>query len=209
MNQAVSSAASSAASRNARPARAMGRASVMLALGDTVSFAGANDALWRIEAGDPPRLVRVGARHDGRAGATACATVSEAALRFEVSANEEHSSLTITGLGGATLDLGERVHHYTLLTLARQRLQDARRGFGAEAQGWIGSAQLAKMLGLDLSHLNIQLYRVRTQLAAARGGEVAPELVQRRRGELRLAPLAFEIVRGGRAEGRYRPSRAT
>lgn len=194
MNQA----ASSAAGRTARAQRPMGGVSVELAMGDTVSFGEPYGALWVIEAIDPPRFVRINPRPS---------LVGEACLHFEVSANEEHSSLTIAGLGGGALDLGERVHHYTLLTLARQRLQDAGRGFADEAQGWISSAQLAKMLGLDASHLNIQLYRVRTQLAAALGeAGVAPELVQRRRGELRLARLAFDIVRGGQAEGRYRPS---
>ena len=189
-------------------AGAMGRASVRLAMGDTISFGGAPDGLWRIDAIDPPRFVRVDVRTPVASAASAAS--AKLCLQFQVSANEEHCSLTISGAFGPALDLGERVHHYALLTLARRRLQDAGDGFADAAQGWTGAAQLATMLGIDPSHLNIQLYRARAQLAKALGkGPRVPELVERRRGELRLAGVAFDIVRGGRAEGAYQPSRAS
>lgn len=106
--------------------------------------------------------------------------------------------------GGQTLDLVERSHHYCLLILARQRLGDAQRGIAASAQGWLERQQLARMLGLDLGNLNIQLHRLRQQIARALpAGMQLDEVVERRRGELRIGTLPFCIVRGATVEGEF------
>jgi hypothetical protein len=92
------------------------------------------------------------------------------------------------------------------LTLARHRLEDARRGLAQDAQGWIETGALGRMLGIDPPHLNIQLHRARTQLASALpAGIVMPAVVERRRGELRLAALAFQVMRGAQIEGEWTP----
>jgi len=128
-------------------------------------------------------------------------------LRLQVSLNEEHVYLSITLSGARQLDLGERSHHYCLLTLARQRLSDARRGVDSSGQGWLEREQLSRMLGLDTAHLNIQLHRLRQQIARALPpGTRLDEVVERRRGELRLGTLPFCIVRGSSFEGEFHPA---
>jgi FHA domain len=113
--------------------------------------------------------------------------------RFEVSQDEEHVTLRLRH-GDHDLDLGERTHHYVLLTLARLQADDAKRGLAPSEQGWVYQDRLAKMLGLGSAHLNIQIFRLRKQLAQALGQEVAPPaLIQRRRGELRIGNVTAEI----------------
>ena len=126
-------------------------------------------------------------------------------LSFTVSLDEEHVWLAI-GDAQQQLDLGERSHHYTLLTLARLRLADAKRQLDIRAQGWVELERLAKMLGIDPSHLNIQIFRLRKQLALALPcGSRLPELVERRRGSLRFGNMRFSIVRGVKLEANFDP----
>ena len=126
-------------------------------------------------------------------------------LSFTVSLDEEHVRLAI-GDAQQQLDLGERSHHYTLLTLARLRLADAKRHLDIRAQGWVELERLAKMLGIDPGHLNIQIFRLRKQLALALPcGSRLPELVERRRGSLRFGDLRFSIVHGVKLEANFDP----
>ena len=129
-------------------------------------------------------------------------------LVLRLSLDEEHASLQVRD-GAASTDLGERSHHYCLATLARQRLADQARGIEPGAQGWLGSAELARMLGMEPTHLNIQIFRAREQLMTALPAAGAlSRLIERRRGELRLGDLPFEIYRGDGLECRYRPNPA-
>ena len=124
-------------------------------------------------------------------------------FNFDVSQNEEHISLTIVG-AGCHADLGERTHHYSLLTLARLRLADVGRGAQAASQGWVEAERLGRMLGLDAAHLNIQIFRVRSQIARAfPDGANLSNVIERRRGEVRFGPFGFQIVRGGQLEGSF------
>lgn len=128
-------------------------------------------------------------------------------LQFHVSLNEEHVFLRMVPTYGGAIDLGERVHHYCLVTLARQRLHDARRGIDPSSQGWLAVEQLAKMLGLEATHLNIQIYRARQHIASALPpGVDGSVVVERRRGEIRYGALPFRIVMGSRIEGEFAPS---
>lgn len=127
-------------------------------------------------------------------------------LQFHVSLNEEHVFLRIAPADGGAIDLGERVHHYCLLTLARQRVHDARRGIDASSQGWLAVEAVAKMLGLERTHLNIQIHRARQHLAAALPqGPGLSAVLERRRGEVRFGALSFRIVRGANLESEYMP----
>lgn len=126
-------------------------------------------------------------------------------LNFNVSQNEEHISLTIADAERST-DLGERTHHYSLLTLARLRLAAVTRGTAAASQGWVEVERLARMLGLDGAHLNIQIFRVRNQIARAfPDGPNLSNLIERRRGEVRFGEFGFQIVRGALLEGNFNP----
>lgn len=131
-------------------------------------------------------------------------------LNFNVSQNEEHISLTIAE-AERTADLGERTHHYSLLTLARLRLDDAARGTEAASQGWVEVDRLARMLGLDGPHLNIQIFRVRNQIARAfpEGSPSLANVIERRRGEVRFGAFGFQIMRGSRMEGSFIPELTT
>ncbi len=134
---------------------------------------------------------------------------SQPSLHFYVSLDEEHVCLEVQD-SHLTFDLGERSHHYALLILARMRLMDATRQLDGAAQGWVDMERLAKMLGLDPGHLNIQIFRVRKQLAMALPpGAPVPELVQRRRGALRYGDLPFRITRGAAFEADFDPQYLT
>jgi predicted component of type VI protein secretion system len=126
-------------------------------------------------------------------------------LVMRLSLDEEHASLEVRD-GAASTDLGERSPHDCLATLARRRMADQDRGLEAGAQGWLGSAELARMLGMEATHLNMQIFRAREQLMTALPGTASlSRLIERRRGELRIGDLPFEIYRGDRLECRYRP----
>lgn len=115
-------------------------------------------------------------------------------IDFSVSRDEEHVSATLQTRGGAT-DLGERAHHYCLVTLARARCGDVHAGYDATSQGWIDLEVLSRMLGIDVSHVNVQIHRARAQLATLLPPD-APQLVERRRGSVRFGALAFRVFRG-------------
>lgn len=122
---------------------------------------------------------------------------------FFVSQNEEHIQLSAK-FGGEQIDFGERAHHYSLLTLARRRFADHERGLDALAQGWLGVDQLSKMLGIEPSHLNIQLFRARSQIMGEqRAKYTLPDLIERRRGEVRLRAYPFRITRGMELEAHF------
>ncbi len=120
---------------------------------------------------------------------------------FQVSADEEHVFASIEA-GGQQINLHERAHHYLLVTLARSKLQDHRRGLDSSTCGWIEMADLSKMLALDIAHINIQIYRARKQIAEALFQEEdPPRLIERRLGSIRLGDWGFKIMRGSSFEG--------
>jgi pSer/pThr/pTyr-binding forkhead associated (FHA) protein len=117
-------------------------------------------------------------------------------IDFEVSQNEEHISLNIT-VGDQLISLGQRTHHYLLLILARQRLEDIQVGRNESEQGWLDKEVLSRMLGMEESHINIQIYRFRKQIIQAHPASPALlQIVERRRGELRFASDAVTINGG-------------
>jgi hypothetical protein len=182
----------------------------------------ARPGLWMLEQNEETRALKDGDRLQvGSAGLhrflaaapmddTQVAEIARDAaapcLVMRLSLDEEHASLEVKD-GTARTDLGERSHHYCLATLARRRKADQERGIEPGAQGWLGSAELARMLGMEATHLNIQIFRAREQLMTALPGIAAlSRLIERRRGELRIGDLPFEIYRGDGLECRYRPA---
>lgn len=126
-------------------------------------------------------------------------------FNFKVSQNEEHVQLAVLN-HDTRIDLGERSHHYGLLTLARKRLLDAQQGFDALSQGWIRTDSFAAMLGVEEKHANMLLHRARQQLA-----KECPittpfwQCIERRRGELRFGSFGFQIMRGCELEAVFEP----
>ncbi len=119
-------------------------------------------------------------------------------IDFTVSRDEEHVR-AVLHTRGAALDLGERAHHYCLVTLARRRCADALAGYDTASQGWVDLETLARMLGTDVSHLNVQIHRARAQIGALLSPGSAP-LIERRRGGVRLGETAFRVFRGAELE---------
>jgi len=116
-------------------------------------------------------------------------------LEFSVSLDEEHVHL-LARHGGRAIDLEVRAHHYLLLTLARLRLEDRRRGIAPGEEGWVYRDELMRMLGVDRTRLNIDVFRARRQLAEA-GVEEAALLVERRQStqQLRIGVVRLEVER--------------
>jgi pSer/pThr/pTyr-binding forkhead associated (FHA) protein len=142
---------------------------------------------------------------DETTGPTLARSARSLKFCFRVSDDEEHASLQVLDWANV-VDLGERIHHYCLLTLARRRVADAGAGLELGEQGWLRNAELSRLLKIEPLHLNLQIFRARHQLMSAL--PEIPELaniVERRRGTLRLGPFAFDILKGTQAEARYRP----
>lgn len=127
--------------------------------------------------------------------------IKEVRFIFYVSVDEEHVVVKMQ-LGEEMIDLGERAHHYMLLTLARQRLKDALEGSDEATQGWIDLERMSEMLDLEPCHLNIQIFRARKQINAALPETFNfPQVVERRVGGLRFGCPDFQILRGSTVEG--------
>lgn len=104
------------------------------------------------------------------------------ALTFNVGADEETIELVLSR-PDRQIRIPSRACHYVLLTLARARLADHAAGFGALQAGWREVDDLCRLVDLDELHLNVQVYRLRRQLAEA---GVPSTIVERRAGERRL-----------------------
>lgn len=114
---------------------------------------------------------------------------------FHLSQDEETTHLELQLQ--QTLDFGIRTHHYLLLQLARHRIEDAARGLDAESQGWVYVDQLGAELGLDSTHMNIQIFRARKQLSDFLPNLLGQQLlIERRGGRLRFGCEKLTIYKG-------------
>jgi hypothetical protein len=116
-------------------------------------------------------------------------------LSFSVSSDEEHVQLQMS-CGGTTVDLGTRGHNYLLLTLARQRLDDAAEGIAESSCGWIYQEDLSHDPSMVPPQLNIDVFRIRKQFAAA-GVVDAANIIERRprTRQLRIGTGRLSVVR--------------
>ena len=112
-------------------------------------------------------------------------------LRLAVSRDEEHVEVVVVHQGSNTA-LPSRRYHYLLLILARERLSE--RSTSAAERGWIDRQALCKKLGVDTNRLNVDVFRLRKQLADL-GIQGISGLVARRpdTGQLRLGTDRIEI----------------
>jgi hypothetical protein len=102
---------------------------------------------------------------------------------FQVSRDEEFVAFRVERLFGEPVSLPPRAFHYTLLELARQRLQDA--DLPEVERGWIYADELSRRLSTTKPKLNLDVCRARAQLADL-GLHNAAGLVQRRRTTMQL-----------------------
>jgi len=118
-------------------------------------------------------------------------SLDDVVFRFDISQDEENTELTLIE-NGVEIELGERSHHYLLVHLLRHRLQ------GEHGTGWLDSQVLMKELGLEESHMNIQIFRARKQIASALPAIVGrSKLIERRRGALRAGIHNIQIFKEG------------
>jgi hypothetical protein len=99
-------------------------------------------------------------------------------LVFSVSRDEEHVALQAS-CGSRRFDLGARGHHYTLLTLALRRLDDATQGLPETSCGWVYQEDLSIRPNMTAAELNIDVCRLRKQFASI-GVCDAAAIVERR-----------------------------
>ncbi len=115
---------------------------------------------------------------------------------FNLSLDEETTQLELH-LHQQTIDLAVRSHHYLLLQLARHRAKDAAKGLDDKSQGWIYADQLGSELGLDATHMNIHIFRLRKQLADSLPNMLGQQyLLERRGGKIRFGCEKFKIYKG-------------
>jgi hypothetical protein len=115
---------------------------------------------------------------------------------FSLSLDEESTQLELVN-DQLKIDLAVRNHHYLLAHLARHRAADTARGLDNKSQGWVYTDQLANELGLDATHMNIYIFRLRKQIADCIPAVVGLQyLLERRGGKIRFGCEKFKIYKG-------------
>jgi hypothetical protein len=105
-------------------------------------------------------------------------TLEQLTLSFWVSKDEEFVGLKVRA-AEREFDLGDRTHHYLLLTLARRRLADLAEGLPAAACGWLHVDELAHDESMVGQRLNLNVLRIRRHFSS-RGIVDAWDVVERR-----------------------------
>lgn len=118
------------------------------------------------------------------------------AVRFRISMDEEHASMTVER-GSHRHELPPRSFTYMLLTLGRQRQQDAESGLPDPDIGWMYQEDLAAALRIESTTVGVYVHRARRQ-AGKVGEGVARRIIERRKGtrQLRLGLPVADILRG-------------
>ena len=115
---------------------------------------------------------------------------------FNLSLDEEITELELQ-LAQRKVDLAARSHHYLILQLVRHRAEDAAQGLDSKSQGWVYAEQLAAELGMDSTHMNIQIHRARKQVADCLPNALDHQcLLERRGGKIRFGCEKFKIFKG-------------
>jgi hypothetical protein len=114
-------------------------------------------------------------------------------LAFEVTSDEEIVYLTLLSARGK-LDLGERAHHYVLLTLARRRLRDLESGLPDRGSGWVNRDEWVHDESFQPPRLNLYVHRIRQQFAAQRICDAYGIIERRGRGKQMRLGLARAVV---------------
>ena len=122
-------------------------------------------------------------------------TLADVEIGLRVSRDEERVEVTLSGAGGARV-IESRVHHYTLLTLARARLRDRDAAGLVEAQrGWMNVEALCRALAMDEMRLNVEIYRIRKDFAALGVADAAAVIERRRTSrQLRLGTARLTVT---------------
>ncbi|WGL16125.1 FHA domain-containing protein [Microbulbifer bruguierae] len=126
--------------------------------------------------------------------------ISDFRLRFTVSHHEEHVQLQLAK-DAMKLDLPARTHNCLLVYLARARIRDIQRGVAPSDQGWVAVDLAIRELGINVNHLNTQIFRARKQIADSLPDAIdTSRLVERRSYEMRLGCNQLDIFKGSQKE---------
>ncbi|WP_281559344.1 hypothetical protein [Thalassomonas sp. RHCl1] len=148
------------------------------------------------------------AANSGNAKELAAAELTDKiALRFDVSANDWHVSIQLLAKGQAQ-DLGERVHHYVMLLLAREYYQQYQQMMARDGVvdpllvGWVEREALHQMIGDNEAQFNVKLCRARKHIvtAAETLGVMDYQPLSTRQGAVRLNCGNVTVVQGSKVE---------
>ncbi len=138
--------------------------------------------------------------------------INQAYFQFNLSADEERINVKIVTTD-LKMDLGERVHNYLLLVLARKKLNDIQAGYVYSDQGWIDVEELMENMGrefrkeIDEYILNLQIHRIRKQLIELEPyGYLFSNIIERRRGKIRFAHKFFQLFKEEQLVGEIIPT---
>jgi FHA domain len=125
---------------------------------------------------------------------TASFEVKHLRLVFSVSRDEEYVHLQ-GSCGARRLDFADRGHNYLLALLARRRLADRSAGLPESACGWCDHDDVRYDATATPQQLNIDVFRIRKQFAAA-GILDAATIIERRprTRQLRIGVANLEVV---------------
>lgn len=119
---------------------------------------------------------------------------------FNLSLDEEQTELKIRQ-HNTLIDLDVRSHHYLTVLLARNKLADIKNKFEKDVQGWVQVKKLARDLGINECHVNIQIHRARKQFMESFNNTLSADvLIERKRGKVRFGGKCFTIVKGPNCE---------
>lgn len=115
---------------------------------------------------------------------------------FNMSLDEETTALSLE-TSQKILDLGVRSHHYLLIQLIRHHAEDSALGLDDKSSGWIYTDKLAAELGLDITHINIQIFRLRKQFSDGLPSALNLQcLLERRGGKIRFGCNKYRVYKG-------------
>ena len=127
-------------------------------------------------------------------------SLKDVEFQFNLSQDEETTSLQLI-CDDKTIDLFERSHHYLLVYLLRQKIEQSKltseqRRASNNSFGWVNCNLIMQELGIDETHMNIQIFRARKQITLAipyiKG---CSKLIQRRRGSVKIGIDEFKIFK--------------
>lgn len=118
---------------------------------------------------------------------------SDATLSLRISRDQETVLAHLEFPDGAQVPLPHRAHHEVLLRLAERLAADREAGLAEAERGWFDADLLAQALGLAKDHVNVQISRLRKQLAQV-GIADGHAVVERRAGAVRIQPLVVVLT---------------
>jgi hypothetical protein len=111
-------------------------------------------------------------------------------VHFQVSQDEEYVSIGFN-VGAKTTYLRPRAFHYTLLMLARARLQDIASGAHEAEAGWVYADDLSRRRRVTVEDINVDICRARKQISQSCKFVDSVQIVERRNG---IGQLRFGVA---------------